>query len=115
MKLNTSLKFSLLAVFFVGAVILIWDYLPIEIRNHSEVNFGHQLVDKIEKYKSVNSSLPSNGEWKTLEKLDFEMTELGTNPEYKKINDSSYKLIFVKGFDGPYLTYNSLLGTWSVE
>lgn len=115
MKPNKTLKYLLLTAFFMTAIILICNYLPLEIRNYSKVNFGNQIVNKIEKYKLANSTLPNNGEWKTLERLNFEMTELGTNPEYKKINENNYKLIFVKGFDGPYLTYNSMSKSWSIE
>jgi hypothetical protein len=43
------------------------------------------------------------------------MTELATNPEYQKINEKDFKLIFVKGFDGPYLTYNSKTKDWTIK
>jgi hypothetical protein len=112
---NKFLKIALLSFLFVFLSILVWNNLPLSIRNYSETNFGNRLVENIQKYKISNSKLPNNGDWKTLENLDFEMTELATNPEYQKINEKDFKLIFVKGFDGPYLTYNSKTKDWTIK
>jgi hypothetical protein len=112
---NKILKLLSLFACLVIVIFGVWNYLPLKLRKYSDVNFGNRIVDKIEKYKLTHSTLPNDGEWKTFEKLDFEMTELGTNPEYKKVNENNYELIFVKGFDGPYLTYNSLTKDWSIK
>jgi len=43
------------------------------------------------------------------------MTDLGTQPAYEKKTASSYKLVFLEGFDGPYLTYESDKAKWVIE
>ena len=112
---NKFIKTILLSALFIVTSFFVWKNLPISIQNFSETSYGNKLVENLKKYKLSNSKLPNNSEWKTLEKLDFEMTELATNPEYKKIDKNNFKLIFVKGFDGPYLTYNSFTKEWTIE
>ena len=112
---NKLLKITLLSLFFAILLFATWINLPISIRNYSEISFGNKLVENIRKYKISNSKLPNNEDWETLDKLDFEKTELATNPEYQKVSENGFKLIFIKGFDDPYLTYNSETKDWTVE
>ena len=78
-----------------------------------QIDFGNQLIESISKYQKTNNILPETGDWNQLKKLGFEMHDVGTNPTYKKISDSEYELIYLEGFDGPYLMYNSESKKWS--
>lgn len=42
------------------------------------------------------------------------MKMLGTDPAYSKISDSEFELIYLEGFDGPYLIYGSKSGDWKM-
>jgi hypothetical protein len=95
--------------------LLVWKNLPLSIRKYSEIKYGNQLVENLRNYQILNSKLPNNEDWPTLDKLDFERTELATNPIYQKVNAKEFKLIFVQGFDGPYLTYYSKTNEWGFE
>ncbi|UOK41627.1 MULTISPECIES: hypothetical protein [Flavobacterium] len=112
---NKLLKITFLSILFAILSVAVWIILPISIKYYSEISFGNRLIENLQKYKVSNFKLPNNQDWETLDKLDFEKTELTTNPEYKKIGENDFKLIFIKGFDGPYLTYNSVTKDWKVE
>jgi DNA-dependent RNA polymerase auxiliary subunit epsilon len=94
---------------------LIYFNLPFEISRKSEIDFGNKLVDRIEKYQQENGHLPAPNDLKTLEKLGFKIEMLGTNPTYERINENEYELIYLEGFDGPYLLYNSEQNDWSID
>lgn len=113
--INKLFKITFLSLLLAILSFVAWINLPISIRNYSEISFGNRLVENIQKYKISNSKLPNNYDWETLDELDFEKTELATNPEYKKVSENDFKLIFIKGFDSPYLTYNSKTKDWIVE
>ena len=106
---------------FIGAAIIlilmysIWSHLPLSMQRYSDIKFGNQLVSNLTEYKLSTRKLPKEGDWKTLESLKFKMTELGTQPDYKKLNDTTFELIFLEGFDGPYLTYSSLTKKWTMK
>lgn len=44
--------------------------------------------------------------------LGFAMRE-GYFPEFRRVDDESYRLIYVVGFDCPYATYDSRSETWT--
>lgn len=94
---------------------LIYFNLPFEITRKSDIEFGNKLVDKFEEFKKENGKLPAQNDWSTLDQLGFRMEMLGTDPSYEKINDYEYELVYLEGFDGPYLLYNSRLKDWKID
>ncbi|WP_139856815.1 hypothetical protein [Aequorivita sinensis] len=94
---------------------LIYFNLPFEITRKSDINLGNILAGKIEQFKKKNNELPNTDDWKVLEELGFKTEMLGTDPTYQKINDNEFELIFLEGFDGPYLLYNSKSDNWSMD
>lgn len=93
---------------------LIYFNLPIEIRRKSEIDFGNRMVKKVLDYQKENKRLPETGDWETLEQLGFKVNMLGTDPAYERIDDSVFELIYLEGFDGPYLLYNSKKNKWQL-
>ena len=81
----------------------------------SEIKFGNKLIKNIEQYRTENNKLPNSNDWKLLDNLGFEKTELGTNPTYEKIDLKTYRITFVKGFDGPYLTFENNKKEWLIK
>ena len=94
---------------------LIYFNLPFDITRKSDIEFGNNLVDRIEEFQKEKGQLPTPGDWTTLEKLGFKMEMVGTVPTYERINENEYELIYLEGFDGPYLLYNSRLKDWKVD
>lgn len=98
---------------FVVVVGLLYLNLPFEILRKSDINRGNELIQGIEQYYKSNEILPNNGDWKSLKSIGFTEDEMETSfPEYQKINDSTYQVIFVLGFDPPYLMWVSNEKMW---
>ncbi len=100
---------------FLVVVGLIYFNLPFEITRKSDINFGNELAVKIEQFKKENNELPKTDDWKNLEELGFKIEMLGTDPSYQKINENEFELIFLEGFDGPYLMYNCKSKNWTMD
>ena len=94
---------------------IVYFKLPLEITRKSDIKFGNELIQKIENYKNEYSQLPLDSDWGLFEQFGFRMEMLGTDPSYSKINDDEYELIYLEGFDGPYLLYNSKEGRWKID
>jgi len=94
---------------------LIYFNLPYEITRKADINFGNDIVNKIDLFEKENLKLPETDDWKVLEELGFKTEMLGTTPTYQKINEKEFELIYLEGFDGPYLMYNSKSNKWIMD
>jgi len=94
----------------IGGYILWWN-LPLTINRKTDIKLGEQIIKKIETYKSENG-LPDNNDWETLRKFGFRDKIDFLQPEYRKLDDSNFELIFIEGFDGPYLMWTSTERIW---
>jgi len=93
---------------------LIWIKLPFTINRHSDIKLGNKIIDQIEFYRETNG-LPESNDWETLKKFGFIDHLDFFEPEYQKLNDNDYQLIFVEGFDGPYLMWTSKDKKWKID
>lgn len=110
-------KIFIVILIIILLIPILWfgyNKLPIEITKRKDIKFGNELIVKIQDYQIKNSQLPSTDDWKTLEKIGFKTEMLGTKPSYQKISDDEYELIYIEGFDAPYLLYNSKSKKWIV-
>ncbi|MEZ7498887.1 hypothetical protein QO200_09055 [Flavobacterium sp. Arc3] len=100
-------------IFFVLTigVYFIWWKLPLTINRSSDIKLGEQLIENIESYQKQNG-LPNNNDWKTLRKFGFEDKIDFLQPEYRKLDDDNFELIYVEGFDEPYLMWTSTERKW---
>ena len=105
-------------IFIVGLFFLltiagffIWWHLPVTINRHSDIKFGNQLIKNIDTYKK-HHGLPQTNDWTTLKSLGFKFRGDLVIPDYQKINDTTYELTYLEGFDGPYLLWNSNDRRW---
>lgn len=105
----------LIIVLFIPILWIGYNKLPIEITRRKEIKFGNELIVKIQNFQIKNSQLPSTDDWKALEQIGFKTEMLGTDPSYQKISNDEYELIYVEGFDAPYLLYNSKSKRWVVD
>jgi hypothetical protein len=95
-------------IFFALTIIVyfIWWKFPLTINRSSDIKLGEQLIENIESYQKQNG-LPKNNDWKTLRKFGFKDKIDFLQPEYRKLDDDNFELIYVEGFDGPYLMWTS--------
>jgi len=89
----------------------IWWNLPLSINRSSDIKLGEHLIQNIESYQKQNG-LPDNNDWETLKKIGFRDRIDFLQPEYSKLNENEFELIFLEGFDGPYLMWNSTEKKW---
>ena len=95
------------------ATAVAWWLLPLSVTHYAEVSRGNALRQRLDSYYRQNHTLPDDDAWKQLKQIGFTSQELAkAYPEYHKIDDDAYELLFVKGFDGPYLTWNSWERRW---
>lgn len=113
MKKTIIIIVSILLVIVISFTVY-WN-LPIDITRKSDIQFGNQLVKNIETYKTINKKLPENQDWKTLEKLGFKRENSTIKPDYSTDNQSSYELIYLDEFEGPYLMWNSQERKWTID
>jgi hypothetical protein len=78
------------------------------------IKHGNRIIESIEEYKKTNG-LPDRHDWETLRQFGFEIDGDVWASQYEKINDDIYELVFVEGFDGPYLLWNSRERKWKIE
>jgi hypothetical protein len=89
--------------------------LPWQMKYKSEISYGNQLIEKLEKFRLQNDYIPHTDDWQTLKTLDFKITESeGWQPMYQKINEIDYIIINVWNFDPPYLYYCSKTKEWEL-
>ncbi len=93
---------------------LIWIKLPFTINRHSDISLGSKIISQIESYRKTNG-LPESNDWNTLKKFGFIDHLNFLEPEYQKLNENDYQLIFIEGFDGPYLMWTSLDKKWKID
>jgi hypothetical protein len=64
-------------------------------------------------YKNQHG-LPHTNDWTVLKQLGFKFHNQVVIPDYQKINDTTYELIYIEGFDGPYLFWSSHTKQWKL-
>ena len=114
-KMKRAILFFLsISVIVIISVVVYWN-LPFEITRKSDIKIGNKLIENINYHQNQNKTLPKNDDYKTLEKLGFTMEMLGTKPSYASNQNGEYELIFLEGFDGPYLMWNSKEKKWKID
>lgn len=106
---------GLITLFAILILLLIgyWN-LPVEINRKSDIKYGNTLIENIEQYKRETNSLPKKDDWETLKKLGFDPETLGVKPFYNTDDKDTFELVFIEGFDGPYLLWNSQERKWKI-
>ena len=96
------------------SLVVYWN-LPFEITRKSDIKYGKTLIENINSYKIKNKKLPENDDWKTLEEIGFKTEMLGISPNYETDGNNEYEIVFLEGFDGPYLMWNSKENKWKID
>lgn len=107
---RTFLIFGLLLLLTIGGYFIWWS-LPVSINRRSDIEFGNELIAKVEQHKQKHG-LPENNDWETLKQLGFKQKDDLLIPDYEKLNDTAYQLVYLEGFDGPYLLWNTYDKKW---
>lgn len=113
MKKAFYILVSLLVLSLISLVIY-WN-LPFEITRKKDIELGNTLIENIQSYKSKHHKVPDENDSKTLRKLGFKIEVLGTKPSYETNQNGEYELVFIEGFDGPHLMWNSKEKKWKID
>jgi len=108
---------KILISIFILSILLVVVYcnLPLEVKRKSEIELGNSLIKNIYTYQIKYNKLPDNNDSQTLKKLGFTMDMLGTKPSYETNLKGEFEIVFLEGFDGPYLLWNSKLKKWKMS
>ena len=109
MKKPIIITFTIIVLIF--SAFIIWWKLPVKINRHADIKFAEQIIEKIEKHR-LSKGLPENNDWTCLKTFGFRDKIDFLEAEYSKIDDTTYELIYIEGFDGPYLMWNSSERIW---
>jgi len=109
-----TLKTPGLVILGTIVVFVLWINLPPTINRYSDIKLGNRIIEKIDENKK-RKALPDRHDWETLKQFGFKIDGDVWTPQYEKINDDIYELVFVEGFDGPYLLWNSKDRKWKIE
>ncbi len=106
--------FIITAILF-SSVVLFYN-LPMEFHFRKEIDRGNELINNIDRYYEINGTIPSINDWKQLRNIGFTDNEMErAYPELRRLNDTTYELIFNLGFDPPYLMWNSTEKIWKED
>ncbi len=103
-----------IVIIIIGSL-MICSNLPISIFYYKEISNGDVFAKHIKQYQKENNKLPDQMDWETLQKLNPLKPYNEIYPDYKKIDDSSFMLSYIVGFDGPYLTYETKTKKWMMK
>lgn len=105
---------SLIVILFL--LVIIYFNLPIEVTRKSDIERGNLLITNILNYKKNHGKLPECNNYQLLKSIGFTDKELqNAYPEYYPTSDSTFQLIFVLGFDPPYLFWDSKEKEWKED
>ena len=86
---------------------------PIRFPFKENVKRGNELIQGIENYIDKYDQIPPEDNWEALKEAGFTTEELATShPQFLNLGNSSYQLVFIRGFDPPYLFWDSNDKTW---
>jgi hypothetical protein len=104
---------SLLGLSIALAAGLLWWNLPLSVKRAADIARGWVLSQRIAQYQQQHAALPATGDWVALKQIGFTLEEMErAKPQYTRLDSAAYQLVFVSGFDGPYLMWNSTQGQW---
>ncbi|WP_326982778.1 hypothetical protein VUJ46_21915 [Chryseobacterium sp. MYb264] len=101
-------------IFIIIFVTIYWN-LPITITRKSDIESGNKIIQNIKNYQKTNGKLPDNNDWNTLRKLGFPLKEKAPYLDYATDHQGNFELIYIDGFDGPYLLWNSNEQKWTID
>jgi hypothetical protein len=110
--INSTLKTVIISSIILITTFLIWFNLPFTWHYSGEIKSGNLFVKNIRNYQIEHKDLPNEGDCETLKQLNRVENYEVWFPEYRKKGNDEFTLTFVKGFDPPYLIYDSSTDKW---
>lgn len=79
------------------------------------MKLGNEYISNILSFYDSSGFLPDSYDWNILNNLMPKEMENEWSPEYEKLDNSNFMLIYPVGFDGPYLQYSSKTKLWKYD
>lgn len=106
------MRIILLVAILIVISIVGYISLPFTYRNRAEISIGNHYIQNINKLRDMEGRLPNTNEHEILKSLMPKEMKNKWSPEYKNLDSINFELVFVSGFDGPYLRYCSANKKW---
>ncbi|MDO4433424.1 MAG: hypothetical protein Q4B82_02440 [Alysiella sp.] len=101
------MKNTFFGIGFLIVAATAYTQMPIEWRRHKDIERGNTLIQNVENYRQQHQRLPENHDEATLQQLGFRKNKQGWQPNYQKISDTDFMIIYKDGFMPPYLQYST--------
>lgn len=109
---NKPVKILIGMILFL-VVIIVSREVYVAVDKSRKIALGEKIIENLDHY-SARNGLPRNDDYPTLQKLGFSDNADYFEPEYSRLGNDAYELIFIEGFDGPYLMWNSEERIWKI-
>lgn len=101
----------------ISCITIIYAYLnlPLEWRRHKDIQLAQTLSQNIEQYRQQHAHLPVENNSQILKQLGFRHhKDTGWQPNYRKLDETHYQIIYKDGYEPPYLNWDSRNQKWSL-
>ena len=112
--IRKTISYLSLGLIVIVGIYIIWWNLPFTINRYSDIQKGEQIISNFNNSNSSSNQILKNLTLEDYYKLGFDTANGFEIPQYFIVNDSTFELIYVEGFDGPYLIWNSNEKKWKI-
>jgi hypothetical protein len=106
-EMNRRVLSAFMIIVCVGAIVLF-------LSQKSEKALAVKVIQAILAYQAASGSLPDPADAALMESLGFEL-RAGWHPDYLPDKDGTFQISLLKGFDGPYWTWDSRIREWTMS
>lgn len=101
------MKHTLIGICLLIIIAIAYTQIPWQWRRHKDIEYGNTLIANLKNYQQQHQRLPENHDEATLQQLGFRKNKQGWQPNYQKIGDTDFLIIYKDGFMPPYLQYST--------
>ena len=108
-----TLFFSKYLWIILAIVVVTAFSLPLKVIYYGEIYRAEKLISYLDRFQDKYQNLPETQNYELLRFIGFTEAEVVREfPKYQKLSNNHYELIFIEGFDCPYLRWKSKDREW---
>lgn len=109
------MKQTLIGIIACVVIATVYLNLPMEWRRHKDIQLGEEIAINIEAFRQKNQTLPNENNDADLASLGLRQDpQVGWQPNYRRLDEQHYELVYRNGFKPPYLAWNSRDKKWTM-